>query len=526
MSSKPAARPPRRRYLTVSGQLAVMVAAGISIGFLIIIALQFERSRSRLFDFEQHRNTVTTELFASQIYGAVRWRKPEVVRQVYDALVSRSDLSVAAVVVLDNDGALLSRYRQDPAFPFDLAEFLERAVVAGIDGGVHTELLQDHFVVAAPVVSSDGSHRVGTFATAWTRGDLQGLIHATLLRDGTIALIALGAFVAISLVFVGHRIGKPLAEVTEATRRIANGDKSFQVPWTARRDEIGDMARALVTFRENVALIDRLTAEQQQQTMRLAAALEKEREYNALHREFVTMVSHEFRTPMAIIDGAAQRIQRRIGNDTPERLRERIAKIRSAVARMIELIESTLSVSRMEAGTIELETTDCDIASLLTEVCQRQQEISPKHEINLRIANLPASLRADRARLDQVFTNLLSNAVKYAPETPRIDVKAGTIGSNIAVSVRDFGVGIPEDELPRLFQKFYRASTSTGIPGTGIGLHLVKHLVELHGGTVCAESTVGQSTTFSVTLPMAAVRAEAQSAAQSGAAPTTVAATV
>jgi signal transduction histidine kinase len=168
---------------------------------------------------------------------------------------------------------------------------------------------------------------------------------------------------------------------------------------------------------------------------------------------------------------------------------------------MIDLIDSTLSVSRMEAGTIELETAECDLAAFLKEICQRQQDISKKHKINLTIADLPATVVIDSKRMDQVFTNLLSNAVKYAPDAPRIDVKAGTVGPNIVVSVRDFGLGIPKAELPKLFEKFFRASTSTGIPGTGIGLHLVKYLVELHQGSVTLDSTEGEGTTFSVTFP-------------------------
>jgi signal transduction histidine kinase len=171
---------------------------------------------------------------------------------------------------------------------------------------------------------------------------------------------------------------------------------------------------------------------------------------------------------------------------------------------MIELIDSTLSLSRIEAGMIELELELCDLAALLRESCQRQQEIAERHKISLTIADLPSSMRCDSKRLDQVFTNLLSNAVKYSPDSPRIDVKAGMIGGKVVVSVRDHGLGIPKDELPKLFGKFFRASTSTGIPGTGIGLHLVRHLVELHGGTATIDSVEGQGTTASVTLPIAA----------------------
>ncbi len=519
MSASQSVEPTRRGIFTVSGQLAAVVAVGISIGFLIVIGMQIERSRTRLLDIELDTYALTSEMFATQLYGAVRWRKPAIIRKAYDTLVNHADRGVAAAVTVGREGDLLTAYHRDAAASVDLMAVMQSEEAFPSDDEIYTTMVNDQFIVIAPVTSDDRLDRSGTFAIAWSLEGFNAMAEAAMLREGAIALFAVGAFVAAALLFISRRLGRPLGQITEATNRIANGDKTFDVPWTKRRDEIGDMARALVTFRENVALIDRMTADQQQQTQRLSTALEKEKEYNALHREFVTMVSHEFRTPMAIIDGAAQRIERRIGKDTPERLQERIVKIRSAVTRMIELIDSTLSVSRIESGAIDLEVEACDFAALLKDICQRQQDISKKHEINLVIADLPASVSIDGKRMDQVFTNLLSNAVKYAPDAPKIDVKAGTVGQNIVVSVRDFGVGIPKDELPKLFEKFFRASTSTGIPGTGIGLHLVKHLIELHQGTITLDSIEGEGSTFSVTFPILQAERKPDSTAAENAPP-------
>ena len=503
LSASQLKQPARRKVFTVSGQLATVVVASLGIAFLVVTGVEIERSRSFFYEIELHHNVHTTRLIAGQLYGPVRWRRPGIIEKSYEALVAHGDLSIVAAVTLDRDGEVLTAY-QDPASSVDLRAVLRSGGLSLGDHEVSTRETDDVFIVVAPVLSHDGSQQAGTFALAWSTASLRQATVDEMTRDALVALVTLAVFMTLAMVFVRIRLGRPLADITEATNRIANGDKRFPVPWTQRADEIGDMARSLVTFRENVALIDRLTAEQQQQTMRLSEALEKEREYNALHREFVSMVSHEFRTPVAIIDGAAQRIDRRAGRDTPEELRRRTAKIRSAVRRMIELIDSTLSLSRIEAGAIDLELEQCDLAALLREICQRQQEIAERHKISLTIADLPSSMRCDSMRLDQVFTNLLSNAVKYSPDSPRIDVKAGMIGGKVVVSVRDHGLGIPKDELPKLFGKFFRASTSTGIPGTGIGLHLVRHLVELHGGTATIDSVEGQGTTVSVTLPIAA----------------------
>lgn len=502
MSLSQSVQRPSQPGFAVGSQLAALVAIGVSIGFLIVMALQIAHSRSLHREHELLRNSYSTQLAATQIYGDLRWRRVESLANVTANFAARYGDDVAAIAVIERSGSELSRFERAVDDPIDLLAVAQDAITQTAANKVYTSARDNRFIVAAPVISNEEHDRAGTFIVAWNLDGLNEAVRANVINQGMVALATIAFFVIASLVFVNRRLGRPLADITAATNRIANGDKSFEIPWTGRKDEIGDMARSLVTFKENVALIDRLTAEQQQQTMRLSKALEKEREYNALHRDFVSMVSHEFRTPVAIIDGAAQRIIRKAGKDTSEQLQERAAKIRGAVSRIIELIDSTLSLSRLEAGSIELEIEDVDIGALLREVCQRQQEIAEQHDISLIIANLPPLMRVDAKRIDQVFTNLLSNAVKYAANRPQIDVKAGTVGGKVVVSVRDRGIGIPKQEQPKLFEKFFRASTSTGIPGTGIGLHLVKHLVELHGGQVTIDSIEGAGTTVSVTLPI------------------------
>jgi signal transduction histidine kinase len=486
---------------SVGGQLAAVIALGISIGFVVVFATQIEHSRQRFLDEELDRKTYTTELMAAQLYGAVRWRKPDIIQKVFDTIEAHDSGGIDSAITIDRNGDTLLDYHEDADSFAHVEEHLRSHLAGSAGSGLHTSLGERSFTVIAPITSSDGSDRSGTLAIIWSLDYLIATSRLAVVKQSSIALVSLGIVLAAALLFIRQRISKPLAQITAATTAIASGDKKFSVPWKSRADEIGAMARALVTFQQNVTLIDRLTAEQQAQNQRLHQALEKEREYNALHREFVSMVSHEFRTPIAIIDGAAQRIDRRIGRDTPDDLRGRTGKIRAAAARMIELIDSTLSVSRLEAGGIELELADCDLGKLLTEVVTRQQEISKNHTIRLSIGKMPPSLSIDPRRVDQILTNLLSNAVKYSPQSPHIDVEAGMIDDLVVVAVRDHGLGIPKAEVPKLFQRFFRASTSTGIPGTGIGLHLVKHLVELHKGRLAVDSIEGEGTTFVVELP-------------------------
>ncbi len=259
----------------------------------------------------------------------------------------------------------------------------------------------------------------------------------------------------------------------------------------------------VTTFRQQE---DELT----EQAAKLELALSSERELGELQRSFVSMASHEFRTPLAIIDGIAHRLSRRAGKRRldPDDVLNRVTQIRSSVKRMVNLMESTLSAARMDAGKVSIKPRDCDLRAVIEEVCERQRGISPSHNITTDLEAMPASIRGDSASLEQVFTNLLSNAVKYAPNNPDIEIRAWQSADDVLVSFRDHGLGIDEDDLPKMFGRFFRAKTSTGIAGTGIGLNLVKMFVEEHGGRVTVESRIGKGSTFTVRLPIAGPQLE------------------
>lgn len=240
----------------------------------------------------------------------------------------------------------------------------------------------------------------------------------------------------------------------------------------------------------------------QAQARELEQALSMEKQVNTLHKQFVSMASHEFRTPLAIIDGSAQLLEREAEKLTPDRVRQRAEKIRGAVSRMTNLIESTLTVARLDAGKVDIAPRDCDLRALIVDVCERQQELSPAHRLGVDLDALPDRIVADSKAIDQVLTNLFSNAVKYSPNHPGIHIRGWREGAFAAVSVRDHGLGIASADLPLIFSRFFRAQNSTGIVGTGIGLNLVKELVNIHGGTVHVDSHVGEGSTFTVYLPI------------------------
>ena len=270
----------------------------------------------------------------------------------------------------------------------------------------------------------------------------------------------------------------------------------------------------LVRHRDHLQeMVNNATMEIKEQALELSEALTKEKELNELQRQFVSMASHEFRTPLAIIDATAQRMKSRAddNNLTPEDAVQRVEKIRTAVNRMTRLMDSTLSAARMEKGKIEIEIDQCDIREIILEVCTHQQDIAKSHVISSNLEDLPASIQADAGALEQVLTNLLSNAVKYAPDAPAIDVIAHTEDDHVIIQVCDHGIGIDEDDLDKIGDRFFRARTSMGIAGTGIGLNLVKMLVELHGGIINIKSTKGEGSTFTIRLPIAGPEQPGQS---------------
>ncbi len=269
------------------------------------------------------------------------------------------------------------------------------------------------------------------------------------------------------------------------------------------RRELEHTAEELQTHRDHLQhLVDDRTKQISAQATDLRRALNAEKELSGRQRQFVSMVGHEFRTPLAIIDGNAQRILRRRDKITPDGLTSAVEKIRTAVVRLTELMESVLSAARLEAGAIKFEPRASSPKSMILEIAANHQEVNPRYKLMMDVDRLQDQFVMDDKLIRQVVSNLVSNAIKYSPEGSRVWISgAPTADGGLSISVRDEGVGIPASELDRVFERFFRASTSTGIAGTGIGLNMAKTLVEMHGGTVELASQEGQGTTFYIKLP-------------------------
>jgi two-component system OmpR family sensor kinase len=318
----------------------------------------------------------------------------------------------------------------------------------------------------------------------------------------SLAVIFAALMVAAAVFYIRRSISDPLLDLAHCMRLVAANAPDIEIRGTERLDEVGEMARAVVVFRNNavdLAISQRGLA---QQAAMFREKLEQEQRLTLLQRNFVSMASHEFRTPLTIIDGHAQRLIAVRHRLEPDEILERAGKIRGAVLRMASLIGGLLESSLLDAK-VELyfHPEEFDLSALLHDVARLHREISPRSQIYLKQASVPLTVMGDQKLLFQVFSNLLSNAIKYSPDGGLIKIGAVIDEGTVAIIVEDNGVGVPKDDLPRLFERYYRGSNVSGIVGTGIGLYFVNMVTEIHGGTIAVESAEGTGSRFILTLP-------------------------
>jgi signal transduction histidine kinase len=220
---------------------------------------------------------------------------------------------------------------------------------------------------------------------------------------------------------------------------------------------------------------------------------------------FLSLVSHELKTPVTSIKGYAQLLRRRASREhPPEQTVMAYEIIERQATRMQELIDVLLDLSRLESGRLALQRGEVNLTDLVGRVSAMVQMTSDTHTLALQLPARPVWIQADERRIEQVIVNLLSNAVRYSPGGAAITVTLRVDAGYAEVAVADEGDGIPPDALPHIFEQFYRASGNAETTGMGIGLYISKGIVEEHGGSIGVESQVGTGSTFTVRLPMEA----------------------
>jgi two-component system phosphate regulon sensor histidine kinase PhoR len=227
------------------------------------------------------------------------------------------------------------------------------------------------------------------------------------------------------------------------------------------------------------------------------------RRLERVRREFVANVSHELRTPLASIRAVVETLETGAVED-PAVAGEFFRRIIGEVDHLVELVDELLDLARLESGRAVLTADVCDPVDMLMRAVERLRTQVERAGLAIRVEaalDLP-QVWVDRGRIEQVLINLIHNAVKFTPEGGEIVVGAQLTDGMLQVSVRDTGIGITAEELPRVFERFYKTDTARRSAGSGLGLAIAKHIVQGHGGTIWVESTPGHGATFSFTMPL------------------------
>jgi signal transduction histidine kinase len=284
-------------------------------------------------------------------------------------------------------------------------------------------------------------------------------------------------FAAAAGVGVSWWITRPIRDVAATARKIVQtGDMSARVSTSTRRDELGDLVEQFNTLL--------------QRNDNLLRAM----------REALDNVAHDLRTPLTRLrSGAEAALEDRVD---PETVREALADSIEETERIKSLLDTILDVSAAEAGLMVLKRERVSVAGLLENVADLYSIISEDKSIDLSVDIDPnLAVDADPMRMQQVFANLVDNAVKYTPEGGFVKVTAERAGENVRVEIRDSGIGVPEDEQEKIWRRLYRTDQSRSQRGLGLGLSVVKAVVEAHRGTVTVRNHPEGGSVFSVDLP-------------------------
>jgi two-component system CheB/CheR fusion protein len=229
-----------------------------------------------------------------------------------------------------------------------------------------------------------------------------------------------------------------------------------------------------------------------------------------MQEEFLALVSHELRTPLTPIHGYLTLLSRLLQTEsTDERARRYLARMQEQMQRLQRLVDDLLEVERLQEGKLQLDHEQVDLVPLVQGLVEALQATTDGPRVELAVAEGPLVVSGDATRLSQVVLNLLSNAAKHAPDSPRIELRLRREAGEALLEVQDYGLGIPAEALPHLFDRFYQTAQRSADDGLGVGLFITRELVRAHGGAIEVRSTEGAGATFTVRLPLLAPPEEA-----------------
>lgn len=428
--------------------------------------------------------------------------------QQLDSRVTRAQRGYEALAHDPSEQALYTRFARE----WDAYKSLAHQVLAVLQAGQPA---------AATTLYMTGSRRAFDQAsdtlTALTDETVARAREAGQRADGAyehdrrlilIGMVLAACLLVAMIIYISRFVSAPLLRLSRRMHSLAGHDTDLQIPHLGRDDEIGEIARSVAVFRDTAIMLRKSQQRLLEQAAVLESTLEKERSLNARQRNFLTLTSHEFRTPLTVIDAQAQRLIKLREQLSSEDVLERAGRIRGAVRRLTAIMESLLTSSRLFDGELAFQPVMIDPAELLRDVCQLHRDTSPGAVIIEQFTELPMRASADSRLLFAAFGNLVSNAIKYSPVGRPIHVYARGLGpGEWCVTVQDEGIGICDKDRAHLFERYFRGTNASKIPGSGVGLHLVSLVISLHGGGIEVVSREREGSAFTVRLPTRALTA-------------------
>lgn len=349
-------------------------------------------------------------------------------------------------------------------------------------GNLDGNLSDIHFIVAAPI-DVNGETAAVVFSTQPVVGGLTPYVAGIFKMFFFAALFAF-AITFILVYLVSYRLTKPLRQMSAAAKQYATGDFSTRISIRRSKlfgsDEIDELIQAFNTMAQALA------------------SLEMSR------RNFVANVSHELKTPMTTIGGFIDGILD--GTIGEEKEKQYLKIVSDEVKRLSRLVTGMLNMSKIEAGELDLKPQRFDISEMIFRTLLGFEQIIDGKHIEIRGLDRMESnpVTADKDMINQVVYNLIDNAVKFTPDGGYIDVSSKSDSEKIIVKIRNSGKGIPSEEVDKIFERFYKVdkSRSYDVKGAGMGLYIVKTIIELHGGHITARSELGEYTEFIFQLPL------------------------